>query len=309
MRALGIPRFGGPDVLGVVERPLPEPGPGEIRVRVAAAAVNPSDLALRSGFFAPFLGELPPPYTPGMDAAGTVDSVGPGSRFARGDRVLAFVNPLTPNGGAQAEYVVVPQDQAAEVPPALELEDAAGLPMNGLTAHQALALLDLPGGATLAVSGATGALGGLLVQLACYRGLRVIAGAHPQDHELIRSLGAGPVARDLDAYLEAVPEGVDAFVDAAGIGAEAARVVKHGGDYVQCGAAPVTLPADRELVHHRLNVLAHPGKAAALTQLAALAAKGILTPRTASRLAPDGAAQAHRRLEAGGLRGRQLLVF
>lgn len=307
MRAIGIPQFGAPDVLTVIDRPVPEPGPGEIRVKVAAAAVNPVDLALRGGAFAPVLKDIPGPYIPGMDASGTVDATAPGSRFVPGDRVIAFVNPLRPQGGAQAEYVTVPETDAALLPAELSLTEAAGLPVNALTAHQALTLLDLPAGATIAVTGATGALGGYLVQLAAHRGLRIVAGAAPADHDLLRALGAMPVGRTAEAYLEAAPEGVDALIDAAAVGAPLLPVIKPDSDYVQCVPGPVDLPSDK--IHHHLNVIAYPDKAETLTDLAALTAKGILTLRTESRLTPEQAPEAHRRLEAGGLRGRQLIVF
>ncbi|NED83826.1 NADP-dependent oxidoreductase [Streptomyces sp. SID11233] len=307
MRAIGIPRFGAPEVLTVVDRPLPEPGPGEIRVKVTAAAVNPSDLALREGLFAGFLKAFPPPYVPGMDASGTVDATGPGSRFAIGDPVLAFVNPLRAQGGAQAQYITVPDDHATAAPEGIDLHDAAGLPMNGLTAHQALDLLNLSAGATIAVTGATGALGGYTVQIAVHRGLRVVAGADPGDHDLLRDLGAMPVGRTADSYLEAVPEGADALIDAAAVGQPLLPVIRPEGDYVQCRPGPLDLAPGT--VHHHLNVLAYANKAAALTELAALAAKNVLTPRTAARLTPDQAPEAHRRLESGGLRGRQLIVF
>ncbi|MEU6556337.1 NADP-dependent oxidoreductase [Streptomyces sp. NPDC046915] len=307
MRAIAIPRFGDPDVLTVIDRPVPEPGPGEIRVKVTAAAVNPIDLGLRAGLLAAALEKVPAPYIPGMDASGTVDATGPGTRLTPGDRVIACVNPLRPGGGAQAEYIVVPESEATVLPPELDPVDAAGLPMNALTAHQALTLLDLPAGATIAVSGATGALGGYAVQLAAHRGLRIIAGAAEADHDLLRTLGAMPVGRAAEDYLEAAPEGVDALIDAAAVGAPLLPVLKPESDYVQCRHDPVELPPGT--IHHRLNVFAHTDKAETLTELAALAAKGILTPRTAARLTPDRAAEAHRRLEAGGLRGRQLIVF
>ena len=307
MRAIGIHRFGAPDVLATVDRPLPRPGPGEIRIKVAAAAVNPGDLALRSGMFAAFLQNVPPPHTPGMDASGTVDATGPGTDFTPGQRVMAYVNPLHPYGGAQAEYIVTPQDHATPLPDEADLHDAAGLPMNGLTAHQALTLLALPAGATIAVTGATGALGGYVAQLAACRGLRVIAGADPADHDLLRELGAMPVAKTADAYLEAVPEGVDALVDAAATGTALLPVIRQDGDYVQCRPGPLDLPPG--MAHHHLNVMAYGNKQKTLEELATLAAKGTLTLRTAARLTPDRAAEAHRNLEKGGLRGRQLIVF
>ncbi|MBR7678989.1 alcohol dehydrogenase catalytic domain-containing protein, partial [Streptomyces daliensis] len=103
MRAVGILEFGDPEVLEVVDRAIPDPGPGELRVRVTAAAVNPTDLMLRSGQLAPYVAEFDPPYVPGMDVSGTVDATGADTLFALGDQVMAFVNPFRPQGGAQAE--------------------------------------------------------------------------------------------------------------------------------------------------------------------------------------------------------------
>src|SRR4051794_33618173 len=103
MRAVGIPRDGGPEVLEIVDLPVPEPGAGEVRIRVAAATVNPTDIALRE--LGDRLGRgLPRPYVPGMEVAGIVDAVGEGAPWEPGQRVMAIVMPIQP--GAQAEYVV-----------------------------------------------------------------------------------------------------------------------------------------------------------------------------------------------------------
>ncbi|SOD86993.1 NADP-dependent oxidoreductase [Streptomyces sp. Ag109_G2-15] len=314
MRAVGIEQFGGPDVLKVVDRPLPVPGPGQVRIRVTAAAVNPTDLLLRSGQLAAAMAGQEPPHTPGMDASGVVDAVGDGVDLGVGEPVMAFVNPFHAGGGAQAEYVVVPRDQVVAAPRGLDLRDVAGLPMNGLTANLALSLLDLPEAATLAVTGAAGALGGYVVQLAKHRGLRVVADAAVRDRDLVHGLGADLVVprpaatADLAAaYRAAVPEGADAIVDAAVIGADALGVVKDGGRFVKC--RPYELASERGITIHGVLVLAHPAKRPALEELAALAEKGVLTLRTADVLAPERAPEAHRRLEAGGVRGRLILAF
>ena len=109
MRAVGITRFGGPEVLEIVERPVPEPGDGEVRIRVAAATVNAADTVLRVGRHGPADG-LEPPYVPGMELAGTIDAAAPGSGWLAGERVMAIVSPRNRNGGAQAEFVVVPAE-------------------------------------------------------------------------------------------------------------------------------------------------------------------------------------------------------
>ncbi|GGV48975.1 NADP-dependent oxidoreductase [Streptomyces griseoflavus] len=317
MRAVGILEYGGPDVLEVIDRGIPDPGPGELRIRVAAAAVNPTDLMLRSGLLAAYLSTVEPPYVPGMDVSGTVDAAGAGTLFALGDRVMAFVNPFRPQGGAQAEYVVVSAADTVLVPPGLDLVEAAGLPMNALTAHQALALLALPPGSTLAVTGGAGAVGGFVIQLAAHRGLRVVAEAAPRDEPLLKQLGAETVVpRHPDPtdpgtpgerYRRAVPGGVDALVDAAVLGEPVLDAVRDGGAVVTC--RPGALDVPRGIVRHEADVMAYPDKAAALTELAALACEGVLSLRTDSLLTPSAVPEAHRRLAAGGVRGRQLLVF
>ncbi|MGW7516942.1 NADP-dependent oxidoreductase [Streptomyces sp. NPDC054796] len=319
MRAVGILEFGDPEVLEVVDRAIPDPGPGELRVRVTAAAVNPTDLMLRSGQLAPYVAEFDPPYVPGMDVSGTVDATGADTLFALGDQVMAFVNPFRPQGGAQAEYVVVAAEDTTLVPRGLDLVAAAGLPMNSLTAHQALGLLRLPAGSTLAVTGGAGALGGFVIQLAVHRGLRVAAEATAQDERLLKQLGAeilvprevqpdnGESADLADRYRRAVPEGVDAVVDAAVVGDPILGAVRDGGQIVTC--RPGRLALERGITQHEANVLAYPGKTDALAELAALAAEGTLTVRTASVLAPERVCEAHWRLAGGGVRGRQLIAF
>src|SRR5436305_13338605 len=100
MRAVGITRPGGPEVLGVIDRPVREPAPGEVRISVKAAGVNPTDIGVREHGGGD---ELPPPWTPGMDAAGVIESIGDGvERLSPGDRVMAAVTPRRPEGGAQA---------------------------------------------------------------------------------------------------------------------------------------------------------------------------------------------------------------
>lgn len=166
-RAIGIPRPGGPEVLEVIDRPVREPGEGEVRLQVAAAAVNPTDIGLRDHG----VSDLAPPWTPGMDAAGTVESAGPGvSGLGPGDQVMAAVSPRRPEGGAQAELLVVPAASVVPIPDGATLEQAATLPMNGLTAMLGLEALGLAEGDTLAVTGGAGLLGSYVIGLARERG-------------------------------------------------------------------------------------------------------------------------------------------
>src|SRR5262249_18783594 len=134
VRAVAFRQFGGPDVLQVLDLPEPQPAAGEVRVRVAAATVNPTDLGMRDGRRAAESENLPPPYVPGMELAGTIDAVGPDTSWTVGERVYAIVLPMRTGRGAQSEYVAVPAESVARIPgPDTSFEAAATLPMNGLT--------------------------------------------------------------------------------------------------------------------------------------------------------------------------------
>ncbi len=196
MRAVGITRFGGPEVLHVVELPDPEAGPGEVRIRVRAAAVNPTDTQLRSGARAERLKDVPPPHVPGMDVAGVLEQIGAGvvTELEVGDRVMAIVLPLGTRGG-YAERVVVPAESVVRAPRGTTDVEAATLPMNGLTARLALDQLALRPGQTLAVTGAAGAVGGYAVQLGTAEGLRLVADASAVDEPFVHELGASTVVR------------------------------------------------------------------------------------------------------------------
>ena len=143
-----------------------------MRVEVRAAAVNPTDIGLRASGAE----NLEPPWIPGMDLAGVVESVGEGvDRLSVGDEVMAAVTPRRPEGGAQAELVVVPEASAVLVPDGATMTEAATLPMNGLTALRGLDMLELPSGATLAVTGGAGLLASYAIPLAKARGLVTVA--------------------------------------------------------------------------------------------------------------------------------------
>jgi len=310
MRAVGITRFGGPEVLEIVERPVPEPGAGEVRIQVAAATVNAADTVLRVGRHGPADGQEPP-YVPGMELAGTIDAAAPGSGWLAGERVMAIVSPGHRHGGAQAEFVVVSADSVARVPEKISLTAAATLPMNGLTARRALDLLALGPGDTLAVTGAAGAVGGYMIQLAVTEGLLVIADASPQDAGLVRRLGAHVVVdrgpEVAAAIRRAAPEGADALLDAAVIGAPVLPAVRDGGQL----AVVRSFRGDTERsIAVRLVLVGdylHAGDK--LAGLADLAAAGRLTLRVAAELPAEQVAEAHRLLEAGGVRGRLVLTF
>lgn len=309
MKAIGFHTPGDPEVLTQLELPDPHPAPGEARIRVAFAAVNPTDAALRAGERP--LGRLAPPYIPGMDAAGVVDKVGAGSRWQIGDEVMAIALPISEHRGAYAELLVAPDDSITAIPAGASLEEAATLPMNGLTATQVLERLALRPGQTLAVLGAAGTLGAYAVQLAKHAGLTVIADAADKDRELVSSLGPDHVVTRgddvADRIRELVPGGVDGVLDAALLRERAAAVVRDGGAM----AAVRGWDGDpgRGITVHKIMVGAEYHSGDKLDALRQRAEEGTLTLRVADVLPAAQAADAHRRLEAGGLRGRILLRF
>ncbi|MET8992797.1 NADP-dependent oxidoreductase [Nonomuraea wenchangensis] len=310
MRAVVIRAFGGPEVLQIADVPMPIAGEGQVRIRVEAATVNPVDLATRSGALTE-AGLLPVRDLIGIgwDVAGTVDQTGPGvTGLRRGDRVIGLSDRLDVPLGAQAEYVVLDADAVAAAPAGVSAVQAATLPLNGLTAAQALDGLDLEHGQTLLVTGAAGAVGGFAVQLAVARGLRVIAVAGADDEPLVRRLGAElfvpRTARLGEAVRRLVPGGAHAALDAAVVGVAALDAVRSGGAFAAlvAGGAPLPLRGIR-VFHHWIRA-----DGARLSGLAALVEAGSLTLRVAESRPLDQVADAHRRLAAGGLRGRLVLT-
>lgn len=310
MRAIGVIEYGGPDNLGVHDLPEQHPDAGEVRIAVRAAAVSPTDTNVREGNYGASL--LDPPHIPGMDAAGVVDEVGDGvTGFAVGDEVMAMALPQKGHGGAYRESLIADVESIARIPKANTLVEASTLPMNGLTAVQALDMLDLPAGATFAVTGAAGTLGNYAIQLAKQRGLVVIADAAEKDRDLVASLGPDHVVERGDNFAakvrEIVPDGVDGLLDAAVLNENALAAVKTGG-----GFATVRNwqgPAERDITVHKVWVFSYYHHEGRLDRLRQAVEDGVLTLRVADTMPAERAAEAHRKLEAGGVRGRLVLTF
>ena len=315
MRAVTFSQLGGPEVLEVSDLPVPEPGPGEVRIRVAAATVNPTDISFRSGrqFSIAQLAEMgvKPPFIPGMELAGTVDAVGAGTTWRAGDRVMAIVNPRRPGGGAQAELVVVPASSVARVPAGASLEAAATLPMNGLTVRLALDKLALEPGQTLGVTGAAGAVGGYAVELGVSDGLRVIAIARPEDEKLVKGFGAEKVIPRGDSAIqslrEAIPGGVDGLIDAAVLDAAALPAIRDGGKLATVRG--FSGPSERGITIEPVRVTSYLNNHDALDRLGQLVGEKRLALRVAETFPPERAADAQRKMSAGGIRGRLVIVF
>lgn len=308
-RAVGITEPGGVDVLRVIEREVPEPRDGEVRIAVAAAAVHPSDIAFRERG----IDGVPPPWVPGWDAGGTVESVGAGVEgLAAGDRVMAAAAPRRPEGGAQSELLVVPAASVVPAPDGASLEQASTLPMNGLTAFVGLEQLGVDAGDTLVVTGGAGLLASYVIPIAKARGIRVLADAKPEDEELVRGFGADVVLPRGDGLADAVraevPDGVDAVYDTALLQRAMFPAIRDGG-----GLAVVRGWDGEDVeqgVHiHRVWVGDVLERTDWLHELHALAGSGAIQLRVASTHPPDRAADAHREMERGGIRGRAVIVF
>ncbi|MEV7924051.1 NADP-dependent oxidoreductase [Kitasatospora sp. NPDC088779] len=313
MKAIGVYDFGGPDVLRVLRLPEPQAGPGEVRIRVHAAAVNPTDIMLRSGGHASRMPGRRPPFVPGMDAAGVIDQLGPGAdeRLAVGQRVVAIVLFTGAHGGAYAEQIVVPAASVVPAPEGVDLAAASTLLMNAMTARLALDALAVPPDGTVAVTGAAGAVGGYAVELAKADGLTVIADAAPHDTDRVRGFGADHVVErgpEVAARIRAlVPEGVPGLVDGSIQTTETVPAIADGGTLAE--RRGWSGPAERGIRVRPVMVTDGITDTERLNTLRRQVEDGTLTLHVADVLPAEKAAQAHRLLEAGGLRGRLVLDF
>jgi len=312
MRVVGAMQYGGPEVLEVVEVPERHAGPGEVPIRVRAAAVNPTDTYIGNGSRAEMQQGDPPPYVPGMDAAGELDEIGDGveTDLAVGDHVMAMIVPKGVHG-AYSELVVVPVESVARVPAGASDAEAATLPMNGLTARLSLDLLALKPGQTIAVTGAAGCYGGYMVQLAKADGLRVIADASEADEALVRELGADVVVRrgdDVAARMrEVMPGGVDGLADGSVQNERLLAAVKDGGGFATVRGWKG--PSERDITIHGVWVRNYLKEQAKLDRLRQQVEDGAVTLRVARTMPAAQAGDAHRQLAAGGTRGRFVIEF
>lgn len=312
-RAVLIPHFGGPEVVHVGTVDVRPAEPDEVRISVHAAAVNPTDIATRSGLVSAAYADFTPPYIAGMDAAGTIESVGSAvTRLHPGDSVMAVVLPRRPEGGAHSELIVVPEAAVVAIPPSLTVEQAAMLPMNGLTALEALSCLDLSPGATLGITGGAGFLAAFVTVLARRAGITVIADCRPEDRDTVLGRGADMVVdRGPDVarrFADAASGDLDAVLDTALVGADLFASVADGGRF---GAVRTfTDVPPRDISIRQIWVRERLTDTEGLQNLADLAAAGAFDfLEVAGRFRPEQSAEAYRLMEAGGVRGRPLLSF
>lgn len=303
-RAVRFDRYGGVDVLKVVEVPHPAPGPGQVLVRVKAAGINPGEVSIREGG----MHERWPATFPsgeGSDLAGVIEEVGEGvTGLTVGDEVIGFTN----DRASQAELVVVEADHLTLRPPDVPWEVAGGLFIAGVTAYAAVRAVGLSPGETVAVSGAAGGVGSIAVQLARLAGAKVIGLASEPNHEWLRGHEVIPVAYGegvADRVRQAAEGRLDAFLDT------------FGGGYVEL-ALELGVPADRIDTIIDFEAAARYGvrtegsaaasEAQVLAELARLVERGELEVPIAHAYPLERVQDAYRELEARHTHGKIVLV-
>ncbi|MFQ5558298.1 MAG: quinone oxidoreductase [Acidimicrobiales bacterium] len=318
--AIVIDRHGGPDVLTVADIADPEPGPTDLLVEIAAAGVNFIDTYHRSGLY-----EVVLPFVPGLEGAGVVTSVGSDvDGFAVGDRIA-----WSGAGRCYASQVVVPVAVALAVPSGVDLELAAAVPLQGMTAHYlACDAAHLKPGDRCLVHAAAGGTGRLLVQIAKMRGAEVVATVGSEEKaELARSAGADHVVNYRDADLvdgvEALvgPDAIDVVFDGVGAAAfdDSLQLLRTRGSMVTYGNASGPVPPvaplrlmDKSLWLTRPKLWDYVSGRAELEARAAdlfgWILAGEMEVRVGLRLPLSEAAEAHRRLESRETTGKVLLL-
>jgi NADPH2:quinone reductase len=302
VRAVVVEQPGGPEALTLVEVPEPVPGPGDVLVEVEAVGVNPVDCGNRAD---PSWAGIETPYVVGYEFAGRV--------VGWGEEVWGLLPVQGTRYGALAERVVVPADLVAPRPPGVDAVTAAALPLAGCTALQVLERMWLTADDWVLVHGAAGGVGHLLVQMARNRGLHVAAASRPDDRARLETLGVElwldrsvtePAAAasqalryELDAVVDLVGGQLEASLPHVRVGGHAATIVDLSGD--------LDLAIDRNIDLH--GVLMRAGRDR-LVALAAEVAAG-LRPTVVATYPLEQAAEAHRRLEAGGVGGKLVITL
>ncbi|MTD52589.1 quinone oxidoreductase family protein [Amycolatopsis pithecellobii] len=317
MKAIVVKSFGGPENLEPIEHPKPAPGPGQVLVAVESAGVGLADALLRQGF----LPDVAPGFTPGLEMAGKVAEVGEGVDEAwLNSRVFAMVAEGI-KSGCYAEFVAVDVDQLVPLPPTISSAEAVSLGVNVLAAEFVIRRAQIRLGEQVLVRGAGGGIGVMLVQLAARRGAIVTAStSSPERAERLLKLGASHAVDRAGAPLSgAAPERYDVILDTVA-GPDLLTFsgkLNNNGRVVLAGVAGGLPPAElaTALLDRRslsfslvsLDAVDLPERLSALREIFALVARGELTPIIHEVLDLERAADAHSKLEAGGVFGKIVL--
>lgn len=308
MRAIQITEYGDTSVLTLAETTLPDPQNSQVLLNVRAAALNPLDTVLRSGWMHSMM-PLQFPATLGGDVAGVVAAVGPDvTDFAVGDRVYGNAYNLVGNSGALAEQALAAAATLQPIPERLNFVEAAAMPVAGSTAVEAIITsLDVQPGQTVFISGGSGAVGGAAIQLAKYLGATVIATASGDGVRLARDLGADTVIDSTAGDFAAHVSDVDAVFDTVGGDTleRAYGIVKHGGALV----AVVGQLDDEKLAAHAIRGVRQARQSAdVLERLTGYLADGVITARVGATFPLDEIGAAFEALESRTVRGKILVT-
>ncbi|WP_150240565.1 NADP-dependent oxidoreductase [Nocardiopsis quinghaiensis] len=305
MKAIALQQYGSADDLSLVELPDPKVAPSEVLIRVRAAGVNPVDWKLASGGLDALM-EADFPFIPGWDVAGVVEAVGPDAHEYRvGDEVYGYLRKDWAKNGTYAELVSANVRMIAPRPRSLSWQQAAGVPLAGLTAYQSVERVGIGSGDTVLVHAASGGVGSFGVQIAVDRGARVIGTASERNHDFLRSLGAEPVVYGdglNDRVRALAPDGVDAVLDFVG-GGVAGESLPLVGD-----AGRVVSVADPEIQERGGHWLWVRPDSADLAELARLADGGRLTVHVDREFPLAETADAWRLSQTGRTRGKIVLT-
>ncbi|QGF23715.1 NADP-dependent oxidoreductase [Raineyella fluvialis] len=300
MRAMTYDSYGDPEVLRLLDLPLPKVGPGEVLVRVKAAAVNPVDWKVMAGGLDALM-DVRFPVVPGWDVAGVVEKVGIDTpEYAVGDEVFGYARKDYVHGGTMAQYVTLAVRHIATKPAALSWTEAAAVPLAGLTAYQVLARLGLSRGETVLIHNASGGVGSAAAQIARDLGARVLGSCSPASSERVRGLGAEPVtygAGLADRVLALAPDGVDVVADFVGGVLEVTRaVLKEGGRHASI--------ADHGVIGAGGQWMWVRPDAGDLAALATMLEQGRLRVDVAETYPLEQLAEAYRRSMSGHVKGK-----
>lgn len=293
-------QYGGPEVLSLTEQPDPKVGPGEVLIEARAASVNPVDWKLMSGGLDAMM-DVRFPAVPGWDVAGVVTATGPDTpEWSVGDEVMAYVRKDYVHGGTFAELVSAPARTVGRKPAGVSWEQAASIPLAGLTALQVFDGLEVDDSTTVLIHGGGGGVGSFGIQIARALGARVIASASAGQHDRLRALGAEPVEYGdglVDAVRALAPDGVDAVADfVGGVLEQTTAVLADGGRHASV-ADPEAIDAGGRWRWVRPD-------AGALERLAVLVDDGALTVEIEETFALEDLAAAFARSQEGHVHGK-----
>lgn len=306
MKAVRVHEYGGPEVLRYEDAPRPEPGAGEVLVRVHAAGVNPVDWKVRAGMAKGFL-NYKLPMIPGWDLSGTVEALGPGATgWKKGDEV--YSRPDISRDGAYAEYIAVKGSELGQKPKTLDHAKAAAIPLAALTAWQAL--FDAGGlqsSQRVLIHAAAGGVGTFAVQLARWKGARVIGTASERNHEFLKELGADELIDYNKVRFEDAVQDVDLVLDTmAGETRDRSwKVLKKGGILVSILGQPSPEAAAKHGVR-AAGVFVQPNQKE-LEEISVLVDSGKLKPVIESVLPLKDAKRAHEMNQTLHTRGKIVL--